>query len=117
MPELANLPGQGPATLAGAKASLSITDTEDDARLTDLVAAVNSMVRTWPCSAPAVGAEAFPARVIEGATMLVVRLFRRKNSPAGVEAMGESGPAYVMRNDPDVAMLLNLGTYTKAQVG
>lgn len=117
MAELAGLPLEGPATLEGAKASMSIEDDDDNDRLEALVDAVNTLVRSWRCSQPAVGLEAWPANLVEGATMLTVRLFRRKNSPAGVEAMGEAGPVYVMRSDPDVAMLLGLGAWAKPAVG
>lgn len=117
--ELAGLPDGGPATLAGVKVHLSITDTRDDTRITAQVAAVNRLVRSWPCSEPAVDAATWDAApdVVEGATMLAARLFRRKESPAGVESMGPLGAAYVMRSDPDVAMLLQLGPYAGPEVG
>lgn len=119
MAELPNLPATGPATRSGAKAALGIAadDVTDDARLDALVAAVNGKVRGWRCSAAAQGAAEWPGHLVEGATMLVVRLFRRKNSPAGVEAFGELGPVYVMRTDPDVAMLLGLGSWAPPAVG
>lgn len=115
--ELAGLPDGGPATLTGVKEHLSITDDRDDTRLTQIVAAVNSQVRSWPVSTVAVDAETWPARIVEGANMLAARLFRRKNSPAGVETFGDQGATYVMRNDPDIAMLLKLGGYTAPQIG
>jgi hypothetical protein len=49
--------------------------------------------------------------------MMAGRLFRRRESPAGVAAFGELGAVYVMRNDPDVAMLLGLGSWAKPMVG
>lgn len=52
-----------------------------------------------------------------GATMLAARIYRRRNSPAGVESLGELGPVYVSRNDPDLAQLLKLGRYATPQVG
>jgi hypothetical protein len=115
--ELVGLPDGGPATLAGVKEHLSIGDDRDDTRLTSIVAAVNSQVRSWPVAVAAVDAETWPARIVEGANMLAARLFRRKNSPAGVESFGDQGATYVMRNDPDIAMLLKMGTYTPPQIG
>jgi hypothetical protein len=115
--EVTGLPSEGPATLEGVRDFLRITDTTDDDRITAVVTAVNARVRTWPCVLDSVDAEAFTANVTEGATMLAGRLFRRRESPAGVAAFGEAGPVYVMRNDPDVAMLLNLGTWARPQVG
>jgi len=54
---------------------------------------------------------------VQGATMLAARLHRRKGSPAGVEAFGSLGAAYVMRTDPDIAMFLKLGSWQRPQVG
>lgn len=117
----APLPPGGPATVAGVKGAQGITDVRDDSRLAALVGAVNALVRTWPCSEPARGLEDWQApevaNVVEGATMLAGRLFRRKNSPAGVEAFGADGAVYVQRNDPDVAMLLGLGAWQGPAVG
>jgi hypothetical protein len=49
--------------------------------------------------------------------MLAARLFRRRNSPAGVEAMGPDGATYVMRNDPDIGQLLRLGSWQLPGLG
>lgn len=43
-----------------------------------------------------------------GATMLAARLVRRRNSPAGIEAVTQDAAVYVARTDPDVMMLLRL---------
>lgn len=117
--ELAGLPEGGPATLPLVKADLGITDDRDDDRLTGIVGAVNRVVRSWPVSASAVDGtwEDDAPDALQGARMLAARLFRRKGSPAGVEAFGSEGAAYVMRNDPDIALLLQLGPYTPPMVG
>lgn len=121
--EVAGLPAGGPADLDRVKAHLSITDTKDDERLGQIVAAVNSMVRTWRCaedsSAPDTPVEnrVWKSATVEGCTLLTARLFRRKNSPAGVEAFTESGPVYVRRQDPDVAMYLGLGDWAPPMIG
>lgn len=117
--ELAGLPAGGPATLAAVKAHLKITDTADDTRLDSIVAAVNASIRRWRVAADSLATDpaAWPFHVVEGATLLAARLFRRKNSPAGVESFGELGAAYVMRNDPDIAMLLRLGSWQTPAVG
>lgn len=119
MAELTDLPGEGPATLPGVRAFLRYkdTDTTDDPELGDVVAAVNSLVRGWACSADAQGQEDFPAHVVRGADMMAGRLFRRRESPAGVAAFGDMGAVYVMRNDPDVAMLLGLGPWSSPRIG
>lgn len=117
--ELVGLPEGGPTTLPMVKVQLSIaeTDTRNDAQLEAIIAAVNNLVRGLRVSEVAVGAETWPAKITQGATMLAARLFRRKNSPAGVEAFGQLGGAYVMRNDPDIAQLLQLGNYQAPQLG
>lgn len=118
------LPAAEPTSLPAVKARLDITDTDDDDALSIAVAAVNAKVRDWPCAdrarqvdqatADQVG---WTAAVQEGATMLAMRLWRRKDSPAGVVAFGDQGAVYVQRNDPDVAMLLNLGAWQRPAVG
>lgn len=115
----AELPDDGPTTVETVKVQLTITpdDQRDDTRLTAIVEAVNAMVRTWRVSELAAGLEDWPAQVELGAAMLAARLFRRRNSPAGVESFGQLGAAYVMRNDPDIAQLLRLGTYQSPQLG
>lgn len=122
-PELVGLPVGGPATVPQAKDELGIDpeDVRDDARLQLRVDAVNAQVRSWPCSAPAVDADDWAAPelgdVVLGANMLVARLFRRKNSPAGVESFGSNGAVYVMRTDPDIAQMLKLGAWSGPQLG
>jgi hypothetical protein len=115
--ELVGLPVGGPTSLALVKAHLQISDARSDTALTTIVAAVNNLVRSMTVSQVAVDAATWPDRIVYGATMLAGRLFRRKNSPAGVESFGQLGAAYVMRNDPDIAQLLELGNYQNPQVG
>lgn len=117
MPELTGLPAEGPATLPAVKVQLRVKDAADDDRLAPIVAAVNTLVRSWPVSAAAVGAPAWPADIVLGANMLAARLWRRKDSPAGVEVFAADGAAYVMRNDPDIAMTLKLGSWSRPQLG
>lgn len=115
------VPDDGPATLTGVKAHLSIDDAADDEALTLIVAAVNAKVLGWPVAAPAEDVTQWSdgrvAHLVLGATMLVARLYKRRNSPDGVAAFNDAGPLYVSRNDPDVAMLLNLGVHAKPSVG
>lgn len=49
--------------------------------------------------------------------MLAGRLYRRRNSPSGVEAFTGDGATYVSRNDPDVARLLRIEGYAPPRVG
>lgn len=119
--ELAGLPESGPASLAAVKAALRIEsgDVRDDDQLTAVVDAVNAAVRRWPVAAYAAQPDppAWPDDTVRGAVMLAVRLWRRKDSPAGVESFSQLGPAYVMRSDPDIAMLLQLGSWAPPGLG
>lgn len=118
------LPAADPTSRDIVKARLDITDTDDDDLLAVTVAAVNAKIREWPvadrarqvdqATADTVG---WSAAVQEGATLLAMRLWRRKDSPAGVVAFGDQGAVYVQRNDPDIAMLLNLGAHMRPAVG
>lgn len=114
------VPSGGPATTPKVKSLLKITDTADDGELDDIVAAVNVEVRGLPVAAALAGGletDPWPANITRGANMLAARLFRRRNSPSGVEAFGVDGVVYVSRNDPDIAMLLKLGGYARPAVG
>lgn len=113
------LPVDGPAELDTVKAHLKITDAADDAALQQVVDAVNAKVRGFRVVSVADGAgdwTNFP-NVVQGAVMLAARLFRRRNTPDGVLAFGGDAPLYVQRNDPDVALLLGLGSHGKPAVG
>jgi hypothetical protein len=44
-----------------------------------------------------------------GAVMLAARWYARRTSSQGIASFGDMGPAYVMRQDPDIATLLGLG--------
>jgi hypothetical protein len=109
------LPADGPATLEGVKAELSISDDRSDTALGAKVRAVNVLVRTWPVAQAADGASDWSgddlANIVLGANMLVARLWQRRNSPLGFEAIADQGAVYVSRNDPDVAQLLGLGPW------
>lgn len=48
----------------------------------------------------------WPGTVELGATMLAARLYRRRNSPNGLETITADGVAYVARYDSDIAAML-----------
>lgn len=106
-------PSPGRATPEAVQAWLGPMDEDADV-LAETVEAVNSLFTEWR-GEPAAGAWA--PHIVRGLNMLAARLIRRRNSPAGVEAAGELGPLYVQRNDPDIAMLLGIGTYTRPVIG
>jgi len=93
----------------------------DTTRVERIADAVNSWVRTLPVASPVDAASPVDwtgyAHIVEGATMLGARLYRRKNTPDGVAVFSGEGIAYVRRTDPDIAQLLALGDYAPPQVG
>lgn len=121
--ELQPLPEEGPATLSGVKlrTKIDVDDTADDVELADLVDSINAWIRgdetTGAAALPITdryrGAAAWGKNVVLGANMLGARLWRRKGTPGGVEVFGDGGVAYVQRTDPDVAMLLELGDWSR----
>jgi hypothetical protein len=124
MTEVPGLPATGPTTLATACAELGYTVgavPARDARLQLRVDAANSFVRSLPVASDSLTygspPPAWPSYVSLGTSMLATRLWRRKDSPSGVEAFTDQGAVYVSRNDPDIAQLLKLGNYTPPMVG
>lgn len=103
-----------PTNVDAVAKQLGLDPSVDRNDLADTVNAVCDLVLHWKGPPPAAG---WATRHQHGATMLAARIYRRRNSPAGVESFGELGPIYVQRNDPDVAQLLDLGTYTRPAVG
>lgn len=88
-----------------------------DDEQTSAAAAVSLFVRGLPIADTVRGQETWPPHIVLGATMLAVRIYRRRNNPEGVMTFGDDGVVYVRRNDPDVALLLQLGDAAKPQVG
>lgn len=80
--------------------------------LAPIVAAVTALIESYHGAR-----DPWPSNLQLGATMLAGRIYRRRNSPAGVESLGELGPVYVSRNDPDLAQLLKIGRYAEPRVG
>lgn len=83
-----------------------------DSELSRVVDAVNSLLITWFGDRTT-----WTHSFTMGGVMLAARIYRRRNSPAGVESFGEMGPVYVQRNDPDIALMLGLGNYRRPMVG
>lgn len=104
-------PVDGPATVPGVKALLSIEDNDSDTRLTSIVAAVNATVLTWPVAVKADGAADWAgpqlANIVEGANLLAARVYRRKNSVDGVQVLS-SATLSAGLDDPELVLLLEL---------
>lgn len=98
-------------------------DADETERRDRIVGAVNRFVRGLPISdrvnldtQDAADTAGWDDQIIEGAVMLAARLWRRKDTPGGVAISGD-GAVYVRRNDPDVALLLELGEHAAPGVG
>ena len=88
---------------------------QDLAALEMVLAAVNEYVESLPSiDRDVVGGWAGTTAL--GAVMLAARIYRRKNSPGGIEAVGDM-TTYVSRYDSDIARLLNIDTFRKPMVG
>lgn len=105
---------------------LGVPDADDsqDAAIDMFVAATNAMVRDLPVAekantdpAPADWSGPELAGIVLGADQLAARLYRRKDNAEGVSATAAASPVYVMRDDPDIAQLLELGAYERPSVG
>lgn len=110
-------PGPAGATdIASVKRYLALTDNRDDEALQLVVDAVNALVLRWHGPPPS---GTWPAHFTQGAAMLAARVFRRRNSPNGVEDYGSdlAGAVYTRATDPDIAQLLEVGRYARPQVG
>ena len=84
------------------------------AEIAPAVAAVNEQVARWHGYADG---ERFSDSHFLGAVMLAAHLYRRRNTPGGVEQFNELGVAYVQRSDPHVSQLLGLGAWTPPRIG
>lgn len=91
--------------------ALRVRDT-DAGGMIDAARAVLALVSRWHGSI-----DEWTNDVAHGAQLLCARIWRRRQSPGGVESHGELGPVYVRRNDPDVALLLGLGEHRPPMVG
>ncbi|MGP9788245.1 hypothetical protein ACT3UD_18390 [Glutamicibacter sp. 287] len=95
------------------------TVTTDDFHLSLIVPAVNAYVESLPSIDRTVledGSTKWAGTTQMGAVMLASRLYRRKNSPHGIESVGDMS-TYVSRYDSDISRLLNIDTFRKPLVG
>lgn len=93
-------------------------DTDDDELILSVCAMAEPYVQRcrpewW---VPAVGSAPVyrpDAETYQGAVMYAAREYRRRNSPAGIEAFGDSGTSFVARFDPDIDRALQTGPYAR----
>jgi hypothetical protein len=103
-------------TTADVKAWLRLDDTTDDALLDEVTGATNAWVAQTAYVRELGDVAAWPDDVHLGAVMLAARLYRRRNTPSGVEPFTD-GAVYLPRRDADVDMLLHQGYYAPPRVG
>ncbi|GMV27719.1 MAG: hypothetical protein AMXMBFR58_37500 [Phycisphaerae bacterium] len=84
---------------------------QPDAHLATIVPAVNVYVREVH------GDGELSDAVQLGALMLAALIHRRRNSPGGVEQLGDLDPSFVARYDPTISQLLQLGNHRRLVVG
>lgn len=103
---------------ASVKAWLRLADTADDDLIEACCAAVEPQVqRARPEFWSAAGPPYVPdAEVYQAAVMLAAKVYRRRNSPGGLEAFSES-VMYVSRFDPEVQRALHQGAWAMPGVG
>lgn len=90
---------------------------EDDENLQLALAYVNGLLDELP-DVPRTDTGELKPHARAAAVMLVSRIYRRRNSAAGVETVGDMGGAlYVSRYDPDIARVLGVDGYQRPRVG
>lgn len=84
----------------------------------DLLDAVTAAVNAWVAALPhwSTVTDPWPPDLTQGAVMLAARLYRRRNTPAGIESMPD-GAVYLPQRDGDVDPLLKIGRYAPPRVG
>lgn len=108
----------GPATTTAVAAWLGANDpqhADEMAHIAAVVPAINAYVRSY--RTPPADGQPWPATLVQGAVMLAARNVRRRNSPAGVETVGDLGAVYVSRFDRDLDQLLGLGDFRDLVIG
>lgn len=101
---------------AAIKAWLKIDRADDDGLFDTIATAVTAFVERCPDRTLTVDGT-WSAETHLAALMLAGRLYRRRNSPSGVEAFTDQGATFVARYDPDIARALRLDAYTPPRVG
>lgn len=91
----------------------------EDAIITDCVDAANSVVGRYAGEdVPADGSVPSATDCRVAATMLAARLYRRRNSPEGIQGITPEGVAIgIVRSDADIARLLRIDSYTVPMIG
>ena len=95
---------------------LQSLDTEETAALALVVDAVNVYVEALPSIDRDLALDQWAGTTRLGAIMLAARIYRRKNSPGGIESVGDT-MTFVSRYDSDISRLLNIDSFRKPSIG
>lgn len=96
--------------------------TANSDHLEAVVAAVTDTIDALP-DAPRLPADedgsrgAWAPRTVQAAIMLGARLYRRRNSASGIEAIVDGGASYVARWDSDISRMLRIDGHTRPVIG
>lgn len=103
---------------ADVKAFLRVTDSTDDDLIARACAAVEAFVESCRPDMRTGEPPVFTAdpEVYQAGVQLAARMYRRRNSPGGIESLADTG-LYVARFDPDIERALRRGAYRYPGVG
>lgn len=102
----------GPVTVELVRSFLGLPEPEGDSAALDLaVSAANAFVKRYKGDL-----KEWPPDYRLGAVMQAANLYRRRNTPGGVDTFGETG-VYVRATDTEVERLLRIGRYSPPGVG
>lgn len=109
------MPGWLTATEVAAHADVAGTPADPGVSLTNACAAAEAFVErvrkdlSWPATGEA-GDFTPPKDVKLGALMLAWRWYQRRNTPLGMIVSPTGDPIEMLRDDPDIARLIGLGS-------
>lgn len=115
-------PAAGWLAVDDVKRWLRLTDAVDDAILADVCLSVQPWVERcrpeWSNTDEATGDLVYTPdpETYRGAVMFAAKVFRRRNSPGGIESFADN-LSFVARWDPEVARFLRTGDYMTPAVG
>jgi hypothetical protein len=112
-------PALPPLTVAGVKEWLRLGDQADDEIVGWSLAATLDHVATLPyihAQPDPADPETWGSDARLGTLMLTARTYRRRNTPAGLESLGDQ-IAYTPQYDPDIERLLRVGKRAAPGVG
>lgn len=106
------MPGKTDFTAARVIAWAQLKGPEPAEAIGQLIPVVTDLIDQLPDAPRTEDGDWAPATV-QAAIMMTARLYRRRNSPGGVEAFAEGGATYVARFDPDIEQMLRTGKHAR----